>query len=135
MRRERPRPTNAERQKGFEMKASVKIMRSYDYNHFEICLSSDEEMSLEQVDDLRKEAARLVDKAVEQYKVAKCHLNFVQNNSYDLGELRKEVKIITENFPKSEWTEEQKAKVKKLEDINYWKSRDYDYEDDWDVNY
>jgi hypothetical protein len=54
--------------------ASVKVMRSHDYCHFEVALSATIDDGLErpvQVDELRKTAARLADKAVEQYKVAK----------------------------------------------------------------
>ena len=109
------------------MRASVKIMRSYDYNHFEVCLSTDEEMTLAQVDDMRKEAARLVDKAVEQYKIAKNHSVRTLDSV-----LQREAQAIRENFPKSEWTEEQKAKVKRAEDNAYWANRLYDYEDEWE---
>ena len=63
-----------------KVKASVKIMRSYDYNHFECSLSSDEEMDLNDVDDMRKECARLVDKAVLQYKISKC----IENRKFDI---------------------------------------------------
>lgn len=31
-------------------KANVKIMLSYDYYHFEVCLGSDEDLSLQQMD-------------------------------------------------------------------------------------
>lgn len=51
--------------------ASVKVMRSHDYCHFEVSLGYDAPATLEQIDALRKEAARLADKAVEQYKIAK----------------------------------------------------------------
>ena len=108
------------------MKASVKIMRSYDYNHFEVSLSTDEEVTLEQVDNMRKEAARLVDKAVKQYRVAKDHSVKTLNSV-----LQQQAQAIRENFPKSEWTEEQKAKVKQAEDNVYWANRNYDYEDEW----
>jgi hypothetical protein len=108
------------------MKASVKIMRSYDYNHFEICLSSDEDMTLQQVDDMRKEAMRLTDKAVYQYQLAKDNIQYSKYNNFLRKDLEKKVKIIKENFPKSEWTEEQKATVKALDDFEYW-----DYQDDW----
>ena len=104
-------------------KGSVKIMRSYDYSHFEICLGSDEELSLDKIDSMRKEAARLVDKAVKQYQVAKSRIPYESGHS----KLKKKVKIIRENYPKSEWTPEQKAMVKALDDFTY-----YDYQDDWE---
>jgi hypothetical protein len=53
------------------MKASVRVMLSHDYNHFEVALSSDEEMHAGEVNELRKTAQRLADEAVRQYKVAK----------------------------------------------------------------
>jgi len=111
------------------MKASVKVMRSYDYNHFEVSLSSEEVSSLEEVDDLRKSAARLVDKAVIQYQTSKNHALRIPDQ-----ELSRQAKIITENHPKSEWTEEQKAIIKKHEDDMYWSNRIFDYEDEWDVD-
>ncbi len=50
--------------------ASVKVMRSYDYCHFEVALST-QCSTMGGIDDLRKDAARLVDKAVAQYITAK----------------------------------------------------------------
>lgn len=113
-------------------KGSVKIMLSYDYNHFEVCLSSDEEMSLEQIDNMRKDVQRLTNKAVKQYKIAKDALVRKGNYLGEKSDLEKEIKIIKENYPKSEWTEEQKAKIKRYDDLTFWESREYDYEDDWD---
>lgn len=51
--------------------ATVKVMRSYDYCHFEVCLSSSSASTPDAVDGLRKQAARLADKAVDQYRIAK----------------------------------------------------------------
>ncbi len=110
------------------MKASVKVMNSYNYCHFEVCLGTDEDLSIEQVDDLRKAAQRLVDKAVDQYKVAQNRIPY-QYGRYQA--LEKEVKIIKENYPMSEWTPEQKAKVKKLADFRFYDYQN-DWEDDWD---
>lgn len=39
------------------MSATVRVMRSYDYCHFEIVLGSNEDMTTDQVNDMRKEAA------------------------------------------------------------------------------
>jgi histidinol phosphatase-like enzyme len=105
-------------------KASVKVMNSYDYCHFEICLGSDEDMSLDQINGMRKDAQRLVDKAVEQYKIAKNRIPYQGGQHSDL---EKQVKIINENFPKSEWTPQQKATVKAYDDFRF-----YDYQDDWE---
>jgi len=112
-------------------KASVKIMRSYDYCHFEICLGTDEDISLIDVDKIRKDAQRLADKAVDQYKIAReeCSRKISLRQERDL--IINKVRAIKENFPESEWTEEQKALVKTLEDYEWQLSHDYDYEDNW----
>lgn len=107
------------------MDASVKVMNSYDYCHFEVALSA-EDVSLEGVDNLRKEAQRLVDKAIKQYKIAKRDAAIDQTLS---PELSRRVKAIKENFPQSEWTPEQQATVKEYEDRSF--RRRYDYEDEW----
>ena len=106
--------------------ASVKVMRSYDYNHFEVSLSSDEKLSLIEVEDMRKNAARLVDRAIDQYKVMKRKETFL--NSQSKAALENRVKRIKENFPKSEWTPEHKAEIKKLEDYEF--AERFDYDDD-----
>lgn len=112
------------------MNASVKVMNSYDYCHFEVTLSS-EDVSLEDVDNLRKEAQRLVDKAIKQYKIAK------RVASIDLTpsqELKRRAQAIRENYPQSEWTPEQQATMKEYEDRSFRASLSYDYEDEWEDN-
>lgn len=102
--------------------ASVKVMRSHDYCHFEIALGSDSPLAVNQVDALRKEAARLADKAVAQYKVAKA---VATHTEYDALTLQaKEVRQI----PEADRTPEQKAILKRATD------RHYDYEDDYDYD-
>ena len=114
---------------------SVKVMRSYDYCHFEVCLSSDRTESSDDVDQLRKQAARLVDKAVRQYQIAK-EMNWeAVNGSHRREKLRQEVQWFP---PESDRTPEMKAKAKLLENADYWEDREerfYDYEDDWDYDY
>ena len=109
------------------MGASVKIMLSYDYCHFEVCLSTDGDIPLKDVDGMRKYCQRLADKAVAQYKIAKNSIAFGERGSATRARLEREVKIIKENVPKSEWTPTQQATVKALENFQY-----YDYQDDWD---
>lgn len=53
------------------MGASVKVMLSHDYCHFEVSKSTDQEATNEQIDAMRKDCMRLADKAIEQYKIAK----------------------------------------------------------------
>lgn len=53
--------------------ASVKVMLSYDYSHFEVSmtLENDEGLTKKKIDEARKDCQRLADRAVEQYKIAK----------------------------------------------------------------
>lgn len=113
--------------------ASVKVMRSYDYCHFEVALSVDDghAISAEDVDEMRKEAMRLADKAVEQYKIAKRMATKSFSALDDLRFLSHKAEAILENYPKSEWNDEQKAIIKRVEDLKFIASRHYDYEDDW----
>ena len=110
------------------MNASIKVMNSYYYCHFEVALSV-EDVEITDVDLLRKEAQRLVDKAIKQYKIAK---RVAQIDVTPSHELIRKVKAIKENFPQSEWSPEQQATVKEYEDRNFRASLSYDYQDDWD---
>lgn len=110
------------------MNTNIKVMNSYDYCHFEIALSVDD-VTLADVDNLRKDAQRLVDKAIEQYKIAKRVAAIDHTPSQ---ELQRKAKAIKENFPQSEWTPEQKAFIKEFEDRSFRASQSYDYEDDWE---
>ena len=112
-------------------KANVKVMRSYDYCHFEIALATDQYLDPGEVNALRIEAAKLVDHAVNQYKEKKQAEGYSASNSYKREELERKVKAIRENFPQSEWTPEQKATVKQLEDLNFADRFEYDV----DYNY
>ena len=118
------------------MGASVKIMLSYDYCHFEMSLSnSNETLTLEQIDDMRKDCQRLADKAVKQYKTAKYAAQMLMQAQGGVERARRNVHVLKENFPQSEWTPEQKAQVKTLEDYEFVLSHPYDYEDDYDEQY
>lgn len=104
--------------------ARVKIMNSYDYSHFEVEISK-EVSSIEDIDNIRKDAQRLVDKAIVQYKIAKKVASIMPDS-----ELERKANAILENFPKSTWTPEQAALVKRKEQIDYLTTHGYDYEDD-----
>lgn len=106
--------------------ASVKVMRSHDYCHFEVCLSSSGASTLEGVDALRKEAARLADKAVEQYKAAKAAAALL-DKMRSKHELR-----WAEQTPESERTPTQKAIIKFHQDADFAARFHYDYEDDYE---
>jgi hypothetical protein len=79
------------------MEASVKIMLSYDYSHFEIALSSDNCDSADAVDELRKVAQRLADKAVKQYKTMKMVLSKNENSIYTKERFIEDVHRIDKN--------------------------------------
>ena len=53
-----------------EYKATVRIMNSYDYSHFEVTLGSEQPLDAEGVNKMRAEAQRLVDIAIHDYKKA-----------------------------------------------------------------
>jgi len=110
---------------------SVKVMRSHDYCHFEVCLSSSAATTPEAVDELRKTAARLADKAVEQYKTAKNNVELAMNDKSQLDSIRYRHRDVLEK-PEGERTPEEKALVKAVEDRAHYSRRKYDYEDDWD---
>ena len=107
--------------------SSVKVMRSYDYCHFEICLTSNQvAVGSSAVDEMRKEAARLADKAVAQYKVMKTAMERKE---------RVETKWLldqAERTPEEERTPEAKACIKFHSDKNFAARFDYDYEDDYE---
>jgi L-amino acid N-acyltransferase YncA len=108
--------------------ASVKVMNSYDYGHFEMTLGSDQPVTMAEANEMRKDAQRLVDNAVRQYKVAKaeanCDLNFAREKFYArVDEIRQK--------PAADWTVEDRAYMKANADRN-WDAR-YDYDDDQDM--
>lgn len=112
--------------------ASVKVMRSHDYCHFEVQLGTTDATTPESVDELRKTAARLADKAVEQYKICKEVAEDRRSNQYTvdsmrLRELTKEIKAKSE----TDRSVEEKATLKDYEDAVFRANRSYDYEDDF----
>jgi hypothetical protein len=112
------------------MQASARVMRSYDYCHFEIVLG-DECPTLDAVDDLRKQAAILVDEAVRQYKIAKQKENSRQMREDDIERSLQRIELIKKT-PISEWSIEQAALMRSYEDKSFWASMDadgYDYND------
>ena len=112
-------------------KASVKIMLSDDYCHFEVALSSDLDMSLKQVNKLRKDAQRLTDEAVRQYKEMKRRA--ATDWEWDRRQVFDSAEKIRQK-PISEWTVEDKATMKLLDDQAWAAHREYDYGDDEDFD-
>lgn len=116
--------------------ASVKVMRSHDYCHFEVNLSTDIDPSADacaQVDELRKTAARLADKAVEQYKIAKDNARIIESEQGRLDNAMFYAQKILDK-PEGERTPQEQAQVKALQDYQHRISlrRRFDYEDEWD---
>ena len=115
---------------------SVTVMRSHDYCHFSVTLGSDtnltqdNDIKLADVDALRKSAARLADKAVAQYKVAKANearlSSEMREHQWELGEIER-IKKTAE----TDRTPEQQATLKLHNDKTWHASRSFDYEDDW----
>lgn len=113
--------------------ASVKVMRSHDYCHFEICLSTSTghlPVGVDDVDELRKTAARLADKAVEQYKVAKENIELAMGDKAKLDSIRYRHRDVLEK-PEAERTPEEKALVKAIDDRGFRNRPRYNYEDEW----
>jgi len=111
--------------------ASVKVMLSYNYNHFEACLNleNDDGLTMHEVDEARKQCQRLCDKALVQYQKSKNHEANRARNEMEKRSLEREVTEIRAK-DKSLWSVTDKAKVKALEDHN-WDLR-WDYNDDDD---
>lgn len=116
--------------------ASIKVMRSFDYCHFEVAMSveTDAGLSTTDIDNARKEAMRLADKAVEQYKIAKSCAAKRQEGAYYMNNFENECKMIKLKDP-NDRTIGEVAKLKQYEDEN-WRAKfdySYDYEDDYEV--
>lgn len=114
--------------------ASVKVMRSHDYCHFEVCLSTTLRNQIDatgQVDELRKTAARLADKAVVQYQVAKENCSQIEQEERGLARLN-EMLAEANAKPEEQRTPHDKAVIKWFSDQTFKARRHYDYEDDYE---
>lgn len=111
--------------------ATVKVMNSHNYNHFEasICLENDEGVSNLDIDEARKDCQRLVQKAILQYDKSKRVALAQANSASEKRILEMEVASIKQK-PKEQWGVTEKAKVKALEDHNW--EQQWDWEDDSD---
>jgi len=113
--------------------ASVKVMLSYDYSHFEASMSIENEsgLSMKDIDEARKNCQRLADKAVGQYKIAKQHAASRSDGKYKMASFEEECKRIKKK-DEHDRTLKEIAMLKQYEDEN-WQAQfdnDYDYEDD-----
>lgn len=115
-------------------KATVRVMRSYDYNHFECTLSDDRDLSLEDINKLREQCAHLVDAAVIDFRVSKA-INSFRALSHD--KVMEKINVIAniKLKPKGEWSAAEAALIKAAEDDAFWKEMNanldyYNYGDD-----
>lgn len=76
--------------------ASVKVMLSYDYSHFECAMSveNEEGLSLKDIDDARKNCQRLANKAVGQYQTAKSMAAKRTNGEFEMSNFESQCKKI-----------------------------------------
>jgi hypothetical protein len=110
--------------------ASVKVMLSYDYCHFEISLTEECD-DIKTVNELRKNAQRLSDEAVRQYKVAKTMAIKRSDGEFRMNNFEAECKRI-------EAKDEQDRTIKEIAMLKQYKNENwqeqfrygYDYEDD-----
>ena len=115
--------------------ASVKVMLSYDYSHFEALMSleNDEGLTLKEIDAARKDCQRLADKAVGQYKTAKQHAALRSDAEYKMNNFKYECERI-EAKKEEDRTIKEIAMLKQYRD-EAWKDQflyPYDYDDDDD---
>ena len=112
------------------MQASVKVMRSYDYCHFEVALSGDihpeatpkdpdgMKAVVEAANTLRKMAAVLVDEAVRQYKITKEKEQQRSGHEWQVKNFLDRVALI-EKKPQSEWTVDEAATMRAYADHTF----------------
>jgi hypothetical protein len=112
---------------------SVRIMLSYDYNHFEVSLGVPDDAPLEEVNEVRKSCQRLCDEAVRQFKVAKEMAAKRTDGQYAIEDFKAAVRKIIEK-PEEDRTIKEIAMLKQYE-YDEWQNQfryDYDYDDDDD---
>jgi hypothetical protein len=116
--------------------ASVKVMLSYDYSHFEASMSIENEngLTMQEIDEARKKCQRLADKAVGQYKKAKEMASLRSHGEYRMRNFEDECKRIQAK-DEQDRTVEESAMLKQYEDENWQAQFDYDYDYDDDDEY
>lgn len=113
--------------------ASVKVMLSYDYSHFEASMSleNDNGLSTKEIDEARKSCQRLADKAVSQYKIAKDYAQKRSDAKYKMHNFESECKRI-QLKAEGDRTINEIAMLKTYEN-EIWQEQfeyNYDYEDE-----
>jgi len=116
--------------------ASVKVMLSYDYSHFEASMSleNDNGLTVKEIDAARKDCQRLADKAVAQYKTAKAQAAQRNDGQYKMKNFEAEcIKIKAKD--EHDRTLKEIAMLKQYENEKWQAQFDYDYDYDDDENY
>lgn len=117
--------------------ASVKVMLSYDYSHFEASMSleNDNGLSVQEIDYARKDCQRLANKAVAQYKTAKEMAAKRSDGQYRMDNFESECRKI-KTKDEQDRTVKEIAMLKQYED-EAWRDQflyDYDFDDDDNYN-
>jgi len=118
--------------------ASVKVMLSYDYCHFEVAMSLENESGLttKDIDNARKDCQRLADKAVNQYKTAKAAAAKRSDGVYQMQNFESECKKIKAK-DEHDRTLKEIGMLKQYENEK-WQAQfehEYDYDDDENYKY
>lgn len=114
------------------MNVSVKVMKSYDYCHFEVQLSDEAENAekgIQLADELGKVAQILADNQIDRYKRKKLHME--QRNPFANWQLERMFDYIG-RITEGNRTPEMKAVIKARDDYQHWLEMDFDYEEDLD---
>ncbi len=109
-------------------------MRSHDYCHFSVTLGANidaADVPEKCADDMRKAAARLADKAVLQYRIAKDNRNRLENERQSHGWEVDRIERIR-RIAETDRTPQQQEELKAFDDAHYVPGRPFDYEDEWD---
>jgi hypothetical protein len=116
--------------------ASVKVMLSYDYSHFETSMSIENEsgLSMKDIDEARKNCQRLCDKAVYQYKTHKANAAQRSDGKYKMASFEEECKRIQKK-DEHDRTLKEIAMLKQYEQENWQAQFDYEYDYEDDENY
>ena len=114
--------------------ASVKVMLSHDYSHFEASMSLENEggVTKEEMDAARKDCQRLATKAIDQYKIYKSMAAKRSDGEYKMTFFENECKKIAAK-DEHDRTLKEIAMLKQYQDED-WRAQfeyGYDYEDDY----
>lgn len=116
--------------------ASVKVMLSYDYCHFEVAMAVENEsgLSTKDIDNARKDCQRLADKAVGQYKTAKTAAAKRSDGAYHMQNFESECKKIKAK-DEHDRTLKEIAMLKQYENEKWQAQFEYEYDYNDDDNY